>query len=128
MSSESRIVPKTQVPKDLDTASNSYLESMIENAMDIVDSELIRYKNKASSGVFLDIKEARIVQGYMESLIKLSREMRESVKNSDFAEMSDGELARLASDVLVENKTRKSVHKNLGKESEGEWALKRKSI
>lgn len=76
------------------------LESLMSDALFIIGSELSRYRQKASRGVTLDLKEARAVQSYMESLVKLSKEDRERARSEDLTNLSDEELKELAKEVL----------------------------
>ena len=59
----------------------------------------------------LDPKDARIVQGYLESLVKIQREEREIADTQDLSAMSDSELMRLAKRVL-DNNNNKTIDKN----------------
>lgn len=76
------------------------LESLLSDALSIIGGELAQYRSKSKRGVTLDLKEARAVQGYMEALIKLSREDRERARSEDLTNLSDEELRQLATEVL----------------------------
>ena len=67
----------------------------------------------------LDPKEARIVQGYLESLVKIQREEREIADAQDLSSMSDVELLRLAKRVLENNNT-DTIDKNERSNNESE--------
>ena len=67
----------------------------------------------------LDPKEARIVQGYLESLVKIQREEREIADAQDLSAMSDVELLRLAKRVLENNNT-DTIDKNERSDNESE--------
>ena len=67
----------------------------------------------------LDPKEARIVQGYLESLVKIQREEREIEDAQDLSAMSDVELLRLAKRVLENNNT-DTIDKNERSNNESE--------
>jgi len=67
--------------------------------------------------VTLDPKEARIVQGYLESLVKIQREEREIADAQDLSALSDVELMRLAKRVL-NNNNNKTIDKNERSENE----------
>jgi hypothetical protein len=69
--------------------------------------------------VTLDPKEARIVQGYLESLVKIQREEREIADAQDLSAMSDVELLRLAKRVLENNNT-DTIDKNERSNNESE--------
>ena len=80
---------------------------------------LAHYRSKAVRGVTLDPKEARIVQGYLESLVKIQREEREMADAQDLSAMSDVELLRLAKRVLENNNT-DTIDKNERSNNESE--------
>ena len=58
-------------------------ELLLHDAKAIIGAELAHYRSKAVRGVTLDPKEARIVQGYLESLVKIQREEREIAETQD---------------------------------------------
>ena len=78
-------------------------ELLLHDAKAIIGAELAHYRSKAVRGVTLDPKEARIVQGYLESLVKIQREEREIAGTQDLSALSDVELMRLAKRVLESN-------------------------
>jgi hypothetical protein len=78
-------------------------ELLLHDAKAIIGAELAHYRSKAVRGVTLDPKEARIVQGYLESLVKIQREEREMSEAQDLSTLSDSELMRLAKRVLENN-------------------------
>ena len=86
-------------------------ELLLHDAKAIIGAELAHYRSKAVRGVTLDPKEARIVQGYLESLVKIQREEREIADAQDLSAMSDSELMRLAKRVL-ENNNNSTIDKN----------------
>ena len=86
-------------------------ELLLHDAKAIIGAELAHYRSKAVRGVTLDPKEARIVQGYLESLVKIQREEREIADAQDLSAMSDSELMRLAKRVL-DNNNNKTIDKN----------------
>lgn len=53
-------------------------EALMAEALSIIGNDLAKYNAKTKRGITLDMKEARIVQGYIDSLTKLSKEDRES--------------------------------------------------
>tara|TARA_R100001163_G_C4959716_1_gene124058 strand:+ start:273 stop:638 length:366 start_codon:yes stop_codon:yes gene_type:complete len=75
-------------------------ELLLHDAKAIIGAELAHYRSKAVRGVTLDPKEARIVQGYLESLVKIQREEREIAEAQDLSSLSDSELMHLAKKVL----------------------------
>jgi hypothetical protein len=86
-------------------------ELLLHDAKAIIGAELAHYRSKAVRGVTLDPKEARIVQGYLESLVKIQREEREVAGTQDLSTLSDVELLHLAKRVLETN-NRKTIDKN----------------
>ena len=84
---------------------------MLHDAKAIIGAELAHYRSKAVRGVTLDPKEARIVQGYLESLVKIQREEREIAETQDLSTLSDTELLHLAKRVLESNNI-KTIDKN----------------
>ena len=86
-------------------------ELLLHDAKAIIGAELAHYRSKAVRGVTLDPKEARIVQGYLESLVKIQREEREMSEAQDLSALSDSELMRLAKRVL-DNNNNKTIDKN----------------
>ena len=94
-------------------------ELLLHDAKAIIGAELAHYRSKAVRGVTLDPKEARIVQGYLESLVKIQREEREIADAQDLSAMSDVELLRLAKRVLENNNT-DTIDKNERSNNESE--------
>ena len=86
-------------------------ELLLHDAKAIIGAELAHYRSKAVRGVTLDPKEARIVQGYLESLVKIQREEREIAGTQDLSALSDVELMHLAKRVL-ENNNKQTKDKN----------------
>ena len=82
-------------------------ELLLHDAKAIIGAELAHYRSKAVRGVTLDPKEARIVQGYLESLVKIQREEREMASSQDLSTLSDVELLHLAKRVLEANHNNK---------------------
>ena len=78
-------------------------ELLLHDAKAIIGAELAHYRSKAVRGVTLDPKEARIVQGDLESLVKIQREEREIADTQDLSTLSDVELLHLAKRVLEVN-------------------------
>ena len=93
-------------------------ELLLLDAKAIIGAELAHYRSKAVRGVTLDPKEARIVQGYLESLVKIQREEREIAGTQDLSALSDVELMRLAKRVLENNnKQTKDINERSNNES-----------
>jgi hypothetical protein len=93
-------------------------ELLLHDAKAIIGAELAHYRSKAVRGVTLDPKEARIVQGYLESLVKIQREEREIAETQDLSSLSDTELMHLAKRVLENNnKQTKDINERSDNES-----------
>ena len=94
-------------------------ELLLHDAKAIIGAELAHYRSKAVRGVTLDPKEDRIVQGYLESLVKIQREEREIAETQDLSALSDVELMHLAKRVLSNNNN-KTIDKNERSKNESE--------
>ena len=106
------ILPPKKRKVSLETSSIiPATELLLHDAKAIIGAELAHYRSKAVRGVTLDPKEARIVQGYLESLVKIQREEREIAETQDLSTLSDVELLRLAKRVLESNNN-KTIDKN----------------
>ena len=92
-------------------------ELLLHDAKAIIGAELAHYRSKAVRGVTLDPNEARIVQGYLESLVKIQREEREMAEAQDLSTLSDTELLHLAKRVLESN-NKKTISKNERRDDE----------
>ena len=114
------ILPSKKKKVTLETSSIiPATELLLHDAKAIIGAELAHYRSKAVRGVTLDPKEARIVQGYLESLVKIQREEREISEAQDLSALSDVELLRLAKRVL-ENNNNKTIDKNERSDNESE--------
>lgn len=78
-------------------------EGLIADSLQIIQTELLRYSKKTQSGKSLDLREARVLQGYIKSLVELSKESRERAKDEDFDKLSSQELEELLR-ILVEKR------------------------
>ena len=106
------ILPRKKRTVTLETSSViPATELLLHDAKAIIGAELAHYRSKAVRGVTLDPKEARIVQGYLESLVKIQREEREIAEPQDLSALSDVELMHLAKRVL-ENNNKQTKDKN----------------
>ena len=114
------ILPSKKKKVTLETSSIiPATELLLHDAKAIIGAELAHYRSKAVRGVTLDPKEARIVQGYLESLVKIQREEREISEAQDLSAMSDSELMHLAKRVLSNNNN-KTIDKNERSKNESE--------
>jgi hypothetical protein len=113
------ILPPKKKTVTLETSSIiPATELLLHDAKAIIGAELAHYRSKAVRGVTLDPKEARIVQGYLESLVKIQREEREIAETQDLSRLSDTELMHLAKRVLENNnKQTKDINERSNNES-----------
>lgn len=69
------------------------LRTLLTDALSVYQTEIIKFKNKVNSGRSLDLSEARVLQGYVKSLVDAAREIREREENEAPEEkMSDEQL------------------------------------
>jgi hypothetical protein len=91
-------VPKRIIPAQkpaLNRANISNLASvdhMLDDALGILETELIGLKVKQREGHKLKLAESRVLVGYIKSLVELSKEQRERDSQKNFGDMSDEEL------------------------------------
>ena len=93
--------PKSAIATQLEDSLG--LDMLIKDALHIVEAELVRFRAKTKNQRSLDLKEARVLQGYLKTLVELSREQRDRAKDFDFASMEVDELLELMK-VLIEKK------------------------
>ena len=121
------ILPPKKRQVSLETSSIiPATELLLHDAKAIIGAELAHYRSKAVRGVTLDPKEARIVQGYLESLVKIQREEREIADTQDLSTLSDVELLHLAKRVLEVN-NKDTINKNERSNNERKRNLPAKS-
>lgn len=71
------------------------VDSMMADALGVIQLEITKYKTKVAQGRSLDSREAKTLQGYIKSLVELSREDRERIKEQDLSQLSTEELLAL---------------------------------
>jgi len=99
-----RIVVDGDRPKAVPKALN--LESLLSDAMTIIANELSSYRAKTDRGIYLDLKEARAVQGYMTSLAQMHKAATESAEKQRkelLEHLSDKELLEVAQKQLKDD-------------------------
>ena len=69
--------------------------TLIDDALEIIALEITKYRQRVNSGKTLDLKEARVLQGYIRSLTELSKEERERDEDDDFSKMQDEQILEL---------------------------------
>lgn len=76
-------------------------DTVISTAMQAVAMEVTKLHTKVSRGNSLDQKEARILQGYIKSMVELSRELRERDRADDLSKLSTEELQKIAANLIT---------------------------
>lgn len=71
------------------------VDNMVADALEVIKLEIKKYHTKVASGRSLDSREAKTLQGYIKSLVDLSREDRERTKDVDLASLTAEELIAL---------------------------------
>lgn len=73
------------------------VQTLLNDALTVVAAEIIKLRQKSSKELRpLDLAESRVLQGYVKSLVELSRENRERDDERDLSNMTDAELLSLA--------------------------------
>lgn len=91
-------------PKTVVTSIAWETEHLIQDAKIILAQELAHYRQKVTKGVNLDLKEARVVTNYLDTLTKLQRAEIEAARAEDLSNLSTEELHQLAVEVLKDSK------------------------
>ena len=95
------IIPrKNPEPVSIHTDVNTTLD----DALSVITTEIIKFKSKVNKGLSLNLQEARVLQGYIKSLVDLSKESRERNDSMDLASMSDTEITKLVEAMLKKGK------------------------
>ena len=97
------VPPKKEPMIHAPTSCIPAVDLLLHDAKAIIASELAYYRQKTSRGITLDLKEARAVQNYLETLIKLQKEEREASRAQDLSNLSNEELLDLATKLLGYN-------------------------
>lgn len=101
---DKRRIIVTSEPNEVVTVPK--LESLMTDALSIIGAELAHYRAKSKRGVTLDLKEARVIQSYMDALVKMSKEAREAARAEDLSDLTNEELLQLANEVTKRNRKR----------------------
>lgn len=96
------------------------LESLTADALAIIGNELTRYRCKTSKGITLDLKEARVITGYLDALTRASKESREQARSEDLSDLSNEELLQLATQIAGTNKRLSGLKQISSVEAPGE--------
>jgi len=71
------------------------VDAMLEDALSILRTEIVQFKTKVQQGRALNPVEAKILQGYIKSLVDLSKEERDRAKDADLGDMTMDQLMEL---------------------------------
>jgi len=91
--------PRAVVPRK-STIMQPNVDDLIDDATNIIAMEVAKFSSKVNKGQSLSLPESRILQGYIKSLVELSKESRERFNDKDLAKMSDEELAQMLETLL----------------------------
>lgn len=72
------------------------VHDLLNDALEIVQIEITKIRTKVRSGRGLDSRETKVLQGYIKSLVELSKEDRERMRDMDLSDFTDDELRALA--------------------------------
>lgn len=94
--SESQIPKRTIVRTEvaIPVVSESNMDPIINSALETIAIELDRYHKKATKDKSLDLKEARVVQGYLRTLVELKRQKQQQ-DPTDFTKLKDDEILKI---------------------------------
>lgn len=68
---------------------------LIDDALSIISTEILQFKNIVNRGKSLDLKQAKVLQGYIRALVELSEEARKRDDETDLSNMSDEDLIKM---------------------------------
>jgi hypothetical protein len=95
------------VRKSLNVSKVSDVTKMLDGALNTLAEQLDKLALRSRASTFNE-KEARVLQGYIKSLVELSKEEREREKadtlGAELSKLSDAELLELAKEKLAESK------------------------
>ena len=87
---------KSPVPQEDKVVVLPALQNMMDDALQTLSAEIVRFRNKSvRERTALTPNEARVLQGYIKSLVDLSKESREREDDNDLSKLSDDELLAL---------------------------------
>lgn len=96
------ITSRTAPPSELVVLPG--VEHLLLDALSIIETELVRFKYTVNTGKSLNTAEAKTLQGYIRSLVDLSREGRERAKQEDPSKLSNEELVALMQQLVAPKK------------------------
>lgn len=101
--SQRRIVLPHKQPKikEDNVISIDTVNSVLEDAIRVISLEMVKFRGKVNQGYSLSPAEARVFQGYIKSMVDLSKEARERERSDDLSKLSDEEVVLLAKKALM---------------------------
>lgn len=88
------------IPKQSSIVSVPQADTLIADALHIIQTEMVQFASKHRSGKSLSLAEARVLQGYIKSLTDLSKESRERAKADDLSGMSNEEMVKAMTSLM----------------------------
>lgn len=91
------VVPKRE-PQAIVSQTNTLVPdvgTLLQDALSVISTEILKFKFKTAKGESLGLSEARVLQGYIKSLVELSKEKRDMEERMDLANMTNEELLKL---------------------------------
>lgn len=100
--------PERRIP--LNAVVVPSLETLLSDTLVVLGSELTHLRSKTKSGAKLDGAETKQFQLYVDSLVKIAREARETSKKADedLSKISDDDLIELVNKILNDRKQKES--------------------
>lgn len=95
---------KPQINRSNILTTLSNVDHMLDDALGILEAELLSLKRKVKVGEKLKLAESRILVGYIKSLVELSKEQRERDSKANFGDMTDEQLLEHFQQVVAAKK------------------------
>jgi len=107
-----RILTKSRSGNPLDTDAVD-LEKLLDKTIHVINKDIERLKGKVDRGALLDPKEGIRIRGYLESLVKVSRERRDAGKKDEerAAKLTNEELFSKAIKLLTPEQLKSVLEK-----------------
>lgn len=97
------VLPERRTMVDLQmTVSDINADQVLQDALTTAAIEITKYKTKVTRGQQLDLKESRIVQGWIKTMLEIKKDSREEERSSQLEKLSQEELVFLAKKVLLD--------------------------
>lgn len=96
--------PPPPRPVEANIVVSPSVGTLLEDALSVIASEILRFKHKSGQGKSLDLAEARVLQGYIRSLTDLAKEAREREEDMDLANATDEELLKMVEQMKSKKK------------------------